>query len=199
MDSCHTLQDNVKPTKSALRRAKNNDLPPSSYVAPERAHNQTGALTKFPPNTGNLIPNAYYKQLKGWFEASRVPAKERTEEQINYLSSFSWVHTRDPKAQRPWSGPAGRKKEYQHNTDRRSSRRARGRNRRDRSESFDSQSDDSGPRRRHSSRRGRKRRSYSSNSSRSRSRSPQGRRGQDGGSKKSSSETTRRASLFKRE
>jgi len=92
MDSCHTLQDNVKPTKSALRRAKNNDLPPSSYATPEKAHNQTGALTKFSPNTGNLIPNAYYKQLKGWFEASRVPAKECTEEQINYLSTFSWIH-----------------------------------------------------------------------------------------------------------
>ena len=167
INSCHTLQDDNKPTKSALRRAKNNDLPPSTFVAPEKAQSQTGVLTKFPPNTGNLIPNAYYKQMKGWFEASRVPAKERTEEQINYLSSFTWVHTRDPKAQRPWSGPVGRKNEYQRNTDRRSSRCARGRSRRDRSESFDSYSDDSGSHRRHSSRRGRKRRGYSSNSSRS--------------------------------
>ena len=199
MNSCNLLQDSTKPTKSQLRRAKNTDLPSSSYVAPTKAHSQTQGSTKLPPNTGNLIPNAYYKQFKGWYEASRVPVKERTEEQINYLSSFSWVHTVDPKAKRPWSAPTGRKKEYQRNTDRRSSRRARGRSRRDRSESSDSYSDDSGSRRRHSSRRGRKRRSYSSSSSPSQSRSPQGRRGQDGDSKKSISKTTRRGSLFKRD
>jgi len=199
MNSCNTLQDNAKPTKSQLRRAKNTDLPPSSYVAPTKAHSQTQGSTKLPPNTGNLIPNAYYKQFKGWYEASRVPAKDRSEEQINYLSSFVWKHTVDPKAKRPWSAPTGRKKEYQRNTDRCSSRRGRGRNRRDRSESSESSSDDSGSRRRHSSRRGRKRRSYSSDSSPSRSRSPGARRGQEGDSKKGSSKTSRRSSLFKRD
>ena len=192
------IQDSSKPKKLQLRRAKNTDLPPFDGVT-FKTPPQVGGTIKLPPNTGNLIPNAYYKQFKGWYEASRVPVKERTEDQINYLSSFSWVHTQDPKAKRPWNPPAGRKKEYQRNTDHRSSRRARGRSRRDRSESSDSYSDDSEPRRRHSSRRGRKRRGYSSHSSRSRSRSPQERRGQDGDSKKSSSKTTRRASLFKRD
>ena len=59
MKSCTNIQDNTKPTKLQLRRAKNNDLPPSGYVAPEKAHSQTGGLTKLPPNTGNVILNAY--------------------------------------------------------------------------------------------------------------------------------------------
>ena len=125
-----------------------------------------------------------------------MPVKDRSEEQNNFLSSFKWKHTTDPKAKRPWNPADRRKNEYQRNTDHRSSRRARGRDRRDRSESFESYSDDSAPSYRHRSRRGRKRRTDSKDRSLSRSRSPVARRGQDGDSKPSSSKNSRRANLF---
>ena len=197
IDSTVMMRNSGQPTKSQLRRAKNNDVPPVAGTG-FKSQPQQGGSIKLPPNTGNLIPNAYYLQLKGWYEASRVPVKDRSEAQINYLSAFKWKHTTDPKAKRPWNPPDRRKGEYQRNADHRSSRRARGRDRRDRSESFESYSDDSAPSYRHRSRRGRKRRTDSKDRSLSRSRSPVARRGQDGEGKPSSSKNSRRANLFTR-
>ena len=81
---------------------------------------------KLPPNTGNLIPNAYYQQFRGWYEASRVPETDRSNEQKNFLSSFKWKHTVDPKAKRPWNPPGRPRDDQRRNYDDRRSRRARG-------------------------------------------------------------------------
>ena len=180
-----------------LRRGKQSDAASkgrSGRNTPPPAHGHT----KLPPNTGNLIPNAYYQQFKGWYEASRVPEKDRSDEQNKFLSSFKWKHTVDPKAKRPWNPPTRPRDDQRRKYDDRHSRRARGRDKRRRSPSSDSYSDDSAPSRRHRSRRGCARRSQSPSPSRCRSRSPVGRRGPGDEGQRDGQNRSRRASLFKR-
>ena len=61
--------------------------------------------TKLPPNTGNLISNAYYQKFKGWYEASHVQEADRSDEQKVFLATFKWKHTVDPKAKHTWVAP----------------------------------------------------------------------------------------------
>ena len=80
-----------------------------SLTTPPPVQEHTNIL----PNTGNLIPNAYYQQLKGWYEVSCVPEIDRSEYQKKCLTAFKWQHTVDPKDKRPWTAPS-RPRKYQH-------------------------------------------------------------------------------------
>jgi len=181
-----------------LRRSKTADAVPArkgSWKTPPPAQERT----KMPPNTGNLVPNAYYKQFKGWYEASSVPEADRSNEQTKYLSSFKWQHTKDPKAKRPWNPPGRPREDQRRNYDDRRSRRARGGGgKRHRSPSSESYSEDDAHSRHRRSRRGRSNRNRSPSQSRSRSRSPVARRGPDGDGGRDGNPRSRRASLFKR-
>ena len=45
--------------------------------------------TKFPPNTGNLLPHKYYTQFKEWYEEMTKPKEEKNP---NFFSSFKFEH-----------------------------------------------------------------------------------------------------------
>ena len=63
-----------------LRRGKPSNVPTKwkgSVTTPPPVQGNI----KLPPNTYNLIPNAYYQQFKGWYEASRVPETDHSEDQ----------------------------------------------------------------------------------------------------------------------
>ena len=189
---------NLSSTKQLRRRKQSNVSPVKWKSSCTATIPKVQGHTKLPPNTGNLIPNAYYQQFKGWYEASRVQEADRSEEQKTYLSTFKWKHTVDPKAKRPWVAPNRQRDDQRRNYDDRRSRRARGHSKRSRSPSSDSYSDDSASRPRPRSRRARRHGSRSRSQNRSRSRSPVARRGHDGDETKSSTTRSRRASLFKR-
>ena len=180
------------PSTAQLRRGKSSNSA-SSNKPNATVSRKVEGLAKLPPNTGNLIPHKYYLQFKGWFEAMRVPEKDRTDDQRSYLESFVWKHTTDPKLKRQWAPPNRSDGGNRRNGDGYRSRRARGKRRRDRYSSSESDSDDSYHSRRRS-RRGRRRRSPSRSPSRSRS---SGKREQDDDDK-GSSVSSRRATLFKR-
>ena len=190
--------DNSSSTKQ-LCRAKSSNATLTKWKSSSTAtFSKVKYSTNLPPNTGNLIPNAYYKQFREWYEASRVQESDRSNEQRNFLTHFKWKHTVDPKAKRAWVAPNRQNDNRRHNNDDRRSRRARGRTKRNRSPSSDSYSDDSAPRSRHTSRRARRRESSSRSRNRSRSRSPVERRDRDNEVSKSKSASSRRASLFTR-
>ena len=72
-----------------LRRGKPIDVSTKckgSLTTPPPLHGHT----KLPPNTGNHIPNDYYQQFKGWYEASHVSKMDHSEEQKKFLSAFKW-------------------------------------------------------------------------------------------------------------
>ena len=91
-----------------------------------------------PPNIGNLIPNDYYQQFKGWYEASCLPERERSDEQKKFLSSFKWRHTMDPNVKRPWTAPSRPRADQRCIYDDHCLRRDRGQNKWSRSPSSDS-------------------------------------------------------------
>ena len=88
-----------------LHREKQSDVPAKWKSSPATTPQVKGHIN-LPPNTGNLIYNAYYQQFKGWYEASRLPEVDHSEEQKNFLNTFKWKHTVDPKAKRPWVAPS---------------------------------------------------------------------------------------------
>jgi len=193
------LRTDVLSSSKQLRRMRSGDVTSTNRKSsPTTTVPKVRDLTKLPPNTGNLIPNAYYKQFREWYEASRVQESDRSNEQRNFLTHFKWKHTADPKTKRAWVAPTRQNDNRRRNNDDRRSRRARGRTKRNRSPSSDSYSDDSAPRSRHTSRRARRRESSSRSRNRSRSRSPVERRDRDNEVSKSKSASSRRASLFTR-
>ena len=44
---------------------------------------------KFPPNTGNKLPNHVYSQVKRWFELMTTPAAQR---KPDFLDGFTYTH-----------------------------------------------------------------------------------------------------------
>ena len=111
-----------------------------------------------PSNTGNLIPNAYYQQFKGWYEVSHVPETDRAEEQKKFLSSFKWRHTVNTKTKCPWTAPSRPREDQRRNSNDCRLHRIIAQDKQNRSLSPEPYSNDSGPCHRHSSRCGHKHR-----------------------------------------
>ena len=47
------------------------------------------SMVKFPPNTGNKLPNHVYTQVKQWFELMTAPASQR---KPGFLDGFIYTH-----------------------------------------------------------------------------------------------------------
>ena len=47
------------------------------------------STVKFPPNTGNKLPNHVYSQVKQWFELMTAPASQR---KPGFLDGFTYTH-----------------------------------------------------------------------------------------------------------
>ena len=96
--------DNSSSTKQ-IRHGKQSDVLTKWKSSCTATIPKVQGHTKLPPNTGNLIPNDYYQQFKGWYEASRVQEANRSDEQKTFWSTFKWRHMIDPNAKRTWVTP----------------------------------------------------------------------------------------------
>ena len=80
------MRDGNSATDTRLRRASTcaTGIPKKVKFDPPQAP----TLAHCPPNTGNLLSHSYYTQFKVWYDAMRVPEKDRTENQKAILSGF---------------------------------------------------------------------------------------------------------------
>ena len=130
-------------SKNQLHRGKLSDVS-TKWKGSLTTYPLVHGHTKLPHNIDNLLPNAYYQHFKGWYEASRVPEMERSEEQKKFLSSFKWQHNVDPKNKLPWTAPSQPREDQHRNYDDHCSGRVTGRDKWSRSPSSELCSDDSG-------------------------------------------------------
>ena len=170
LETGEQMRDGNTTPDTRLRRAGTTSAPIPKKVKFEPSKGPS--LARCPPNTGNLIPHSYYLQFKEWYDVSRIPEKDRTEENKSFLTGFKWKHT-SPKTKAAW---VPRNNDRQHGgrgggRDNRSSRRSRhdSHHRRRSPSSSPDRSDSDRSRHRRSRRSGKRNRSPQS---RSRSRSP---------------------------
>ena len=74
---------------SSLRESDLSTVRSSRRTEVHTKEERKSSAVKFPPNTGNKLPNHVYSQVKQWFELMTAPASQR---KPGFLDGFTYTH-----------------------------------------------------------------------------------------------------------